>query len=576
MKKELNETKTNLKMSWKFVKNRKKELFIMIVLSAILSGISIVTPILSAKLLLNLTDGLLMELLKIAIFVFIVEVMRNFVSFMLNKINNKYLIDTVTDVQIEMFNETLKIETSEIDKNTSGVFIDRINNDTSDIINIFSDIAYSFIDFISNVGILVAIFIINRYMFLYFIFTSIILWYIDKKRRDLYFDRGKKYRKVREKRTGLISEVIRGVRDVKLLNAEKGILSKTKEQLNEVNKERLLMEMTDRRFILISSNVRDFLDVIFFAFATFLVYKNNLSVSSFVILYMYKGNVENLLNFYNRLVNHLKEFNLSATRVYEVLGDKFKKEKSDGITKKLDGNIEFKNVSFKYDKDSVLNDVSFKINKGERVGFVGESGSGKSTIFSLITRLYNGENGDILLDNININDISIKSIRDSISLIPQSPYIFNFSIEDNIKLSNRDASKKEIIEVTKKADIYDRIMEFEHDFDTKVGEGGITLSGGEKQRIAIARSLLKKSNIILFDEATSSLDSIAQNKVQKAIYGLDREKTILIIAHRLSTVISCDKIVVVDDGKIVDIGSHDELLNRCSKYKELVKYDKFD
>lgn len=574
LKKELKETKTNLKMSWFFVKNSKKSLFVMFFLTTILSGIGLLTPILSARLLLNLSNGVLDQLLKTAVFVFIVEITRNFISYFLSYINNLYIVKTLTDVQMKMFEETLKIETSEIDKNTSGTFIDRINNDTNDIIDIFSSLASSFIDLVSNIGIVIAVLIINRYMFIYFLLSSLIISYIDKKNRDKYFKQSKDFRRVRENKTGLISEIIRGIRDVKLLDAEEGILKVTRRQLERVNKEKMAMLKTDRFYSLIYGNIRDFLDVVFFIVGTLLVYLKNLSPANFLVLYMYKGRIESLMFFYNHFIRSIKSFNLSATRVFEVLGNHFKKEIDEGIEiNTLEGNIEIRNVTFAYDKEEVLKNINIKIDKGQRVGFVGVSGSGKSTLFNLITRLYRLKKGDILIDGVSIKKMSLKSLRHNIALIPQHPYIFNFSIEENLKITNKKATKKELVEACQKAQIYDRILEFKKKFKTEVGEGGVTLSGGEKQRLAIARSLLKKSNIILFDEATSALDNVTQHKVQKAIYGLDKEKTILIIAHRLSTVISCDKIVVIDEGKIVDVGKHDELLTRCKKYQELFKYE---
>lgn len=200
------ETKTNLKMSWCFIKNRKKTLVLMIILSIILSGISIIVPILSAQQLLKLTEGLLVELLQVALFIFIVEVTRNIVSFFLHKITELYMIKTVTEIQIEMFAETLRIETSEIDKNSSGTFIDRIKNDTSDIINIFSDLISYFVDLISNIGILAASFVISPYMFIYFIVSTLIIGYIHRKERNVYYEQNKKYRRIREKSTGLAVE----------------------------------------------------------------------------------------------------------------------------------------------------------------------------------------------------------------------------------------------------------------------------------------------------------------------------------------------------------------------------------
>jgi len=574
LKKELKETKTNIKMSWQFVKNSKKTLIVMIFLSTIMSIISVIIPVLSAQLLIKLSGNLLKELFYVAVFIFIVEIASNIISTILRKITDIYMIKTITEIQLKMFEETLKIETTEIDKNTSGAFIDRINNDTNDIISIFSYLSSDIIDFISNIGILIAILFINKYMFIYFIITSLIINYIHSKRRKFYFEISKKYRTIREKRTSLTSEIIRGIRDVKLLNASKALLNKAKVQLTEIGKERTKMTSIECKYSLISSTIRDFFDVAFITLGIVLVSKNNLTISNFIVLYTYKSRIENLLSFYNRIAESIKSYNLSATRVFEVLGNKFKKEEEAKETiNNLNGHIEFKNVTFSYGEESVLKNISFKINPGERIGFVGESGSGKSTIFNLITKLYKINEGQILIDNIDIIKLSESAIRKNISLISQNPYIFNFSIEENLKISNATASEEEIIDACKKAYIYEHVLELENGFKTLVGEGGITLSGGEKQRLAIARSLLQKSNIILFDEATSALDNITQNNVQKAIYGLDKDKTILIIAHRLSTIINCDKIIVIDDGKIIDIGPHNKLLKRCKKYQELYQYE---
>ena len=574
-KKKLSETKKNLKMSWRFIKKKKLKLVLISILSLLLSLISITVPVLTAQLLLKLSGGLLLELVKIAGFILIIEITRNIVNLCMRYVYDNYMVETITEIQMEMFKETLRIKAEDIDKNTSGTFIDRINNDTNDIVNIFENLISSFLEFISNLGVLIAVIFISYPMFFFFIISAIIDTYVSHLRREKVFSQNKKYRKVRERKTGLISEVVRGVKDIKLLNAEGGMLKKTKEQLNKTNKELLTINQTTRRFYFLSGNIKDLTYFLFIATGALLIQKDMLTVANFIILYTYRGRMESLLSYYNQIADIIKNFNLSASRVAEILDTGYKKERTNGtILNNVHGNIEFKNVSFSYEDNEVLKEVSFKINEGERVGFVGASGSGKSTIFNLITGLYEVKEGNILIDGFDINNIDLNSLRKNLSLIPQNPYIFNFSIKDNLILSNNNASLEEIETACKKAQIYDRIMEFEDKFETEVGEGGVTLSGGEKQRLAIARTLIKNSNIILFDEATSALDNITQDKVQQAIYGLDKNKTILIIAHRLSTIINCDKIIVVDCGKIVDIGSHKELLERCKIYQKLYKYDK--
>ena len=573
----MSETKKNLKVSWKFVKKRKVRLFLIFILSTILSILSVVIPVLTAKLLLKLTGGFLFELFKVALFILVVELTGNIFNLLLNKTYDNYMVDTITEIQMEMFKETLKIKTKEMDTKTSGTFIDRINNDTNDIVSLFDSLMGYIIDFISNIGVLIAVIFISYPMFFFFLRTSILNAYVGHKRRNALYERQKKYRKIRENKTGLISEIVRGVKDIKLLSATDGVLKKTDHELKRVNKELLQVNKESRKFRFITGNIWDIVDFLFIVLGILLIKVDMLTISGFVILYSYRGRIQNLLDYYNRIADLFKNFNLSASRVLEILTDGFKKEKTDGLdVGTLNGNIEFKNVSFSYGDNNVLNDVNFKINHGEKVGFVGASGAGKSTIFNLITYLYDLKEGEILFDGIDIRKISIESLRKNISLIPQNPDIFNFSIKDNLILSNKDVEEDKMIEACKKAEIYDRILEFDDKFQTKVGEGGVTLSGGERQRLAIARSLIKNSNIILFDEATSALDNITQDKIQKAIYRLDKSKTVLIIAHRLSTVINCDKIVVMDNGKIIDIGTHQELLERCSKYKKLYRYEEIN
>lgn len=574
IKEGFNETKNNFKMSWYFIKKQKKIIIPMLILSIILSLIGVLTPILSAKLLLNLSNKALDKLLNIALFIFLVEATRNIISFTFNLISEKCMTKIITEVRLEMLRETFRIETSETDKNNTGIFIDRIKNDTGRITNIFSDLTSSFVDFISNVGILAASFIISPYIFIYFIATSLIIGYINKKDRDVYYQRSKKYRDLTEKATGLTAELIRGIKDIKLAG-NNSVLKKTSKEINKITKEGYEIKKQTEKYRLLSFTIRDFFDVTFIILGTFLTSKKLLTISNFIILYMYRKKIENLLSFYNRFVNQIKDYNLSATRVFEILGDHFKKERPGGLDlNNIQGKIEFNNVNFAYQQHhKVLQNISFTINPGERIGFVGQSGSGKSTLFNLIVKLYPVENKKIYIDDIDINEISYKSLRSKISLIPQSPYIFNFTILENLKIANEEATMEEVITACKQADIYDRIMEFDKGFDTIVGEGGVILSGGEKQRLSIARSLLKQSNILLLDEATSSVDNITQKNIQTAIEKINRNTTILIIAHRLSTVINCDRIIVIDEGKIIDTGTHSELLKSCPKYQELYKYE---
>ena len=262
----------------------------------------------------------------------------------------------------------------------------------------------------------------------------------------------------------------------------------------------------------------------------------------------------------------------AAKRIYEIIDQKneiYNDEKAPTLKLK-NATLEFKNISFTYpDGTHALKNLSAKIDGGKKVGLVGISGSGKTTFLNLIPRFFNLKHGAIFIDDQNINNINLNSLRKEISLVSQDVILFDDTIKSNILYGNASASDDEIINACKFAAAQDFIEKLPNKYETIIGENGIKLSGGQKQRLSIARAILKDSSIILLDEATSSLDSESEAVIQKAIENLTKNKTTIIIAHRLSTIMNCDKILVFDNGKIVAEGSHDFLVNNSSIYKKL-------
>ena len=262
----------------------------------------------------------------------------------------------------------------------------------------------------------------------------------------------------------------------------------------------------------------------------------------------------------------------AARRIYEIIDQKNEiyNDQNAPSLKLKNATLEFKNISFTYpDGTHALKNLSAKIEGGKKVGLVGISGSGKTTFLNLIPRFFNLKHGAIFIDDQNINNINLNSLRKEISLVSQDVILFDDTIKSNILYGNASASDHEIINACKFAAAQDFIEKLPNKYETIIGENGIKLSGGQKQRLSIARAILKNSSIILLDEATSSLDSESEAVIQKAIENLTKNKTTIIIAHRLSTIMNCDKILVFDNGKIVDEGSHDFLVNNSSIYKNL-------
>jgi subfamily B ATP-binding cassette protein MsbA len=232
-------------------------------------------------------------------------------------------------------------------------------------------------------------------------------------------------------------------------------------------------------------------------------------------------------------------------------------------------NIEFKKLSFAYDnkEEKVLDNIDLEFLGGKMTSLVGHSGSGKSTILNLIPRFYDAQSGDILIDNQSIYNSTIKSLRSEISLVSQETTLFDDTIKNNIKYANDEATDEEVYEVAKLSYCEDFINNLPNKYETLIGENGIRLSGGEKQRLSIARAMMKKSSIILLDEATSSLDSETESKIQTALKILTKDKTTIVIAHRLSTILNSNNIYVINSGKIIDNGKHEELMANSELYK---------
>ena len=262
----------------------------------------------------------------------------------------------------------------------------------------------------------------------------------------------------------------------------------------------------------------------------------------------------------------------AAKRIIPIVDIKNEIEKNEAREdiKIKDGTITFDNINFSYNSNPeklVLKNISLKINGGKMTALVGQSGSGKSTLLNMIPRIYNPSDGSIQIDNQDVTEINLMSLRKQISIVDQNTTLFDDTVFNNIKYAQPDSSDDEILEAAKLSMSEEFINNLENGFETKIGENGVKLSGGEKQRLSIARAFLKKSKIILLDEATSSLDSDTEEKIQKAIEELIYDKTTIVIAHRLSTILNSDKIYVMEKGKILDSGKHDDLLEKSKEYK---------
>lgn len=563
---------SNLKKAWVYGKGQKKFIIGYIVFNIIFIFINLFVPILSAKAIVELTNNKLNQVVFIGFVILVVELLRNFANYITGYFRQQIYRETYSKIETTLGAEILKIENQSLDEKGSGLFIQRLTNDASKIADIFVVLNIYLTNILTDIGIFLAVFIINKVVFFYLLLTICTIFVVEKKRTNVVNAQDKIYRKKNERVSGFIGELVRGAHDIKMLNAENSFIKELDSKIIDLNNEKYKMDEKNRNYILLSGTLSDIFSTGNIILSVFLITQNLLSIPNALVINNYLGRLTSIIYFVSQFLEKVKDFNLSSERVFAIMDSKeFGKEKfGKKHIDKVNGDFEFKNVTFTYaNGHKVIDNMNFKIKANSTVAFVGKSGSGKTTVFNLLCKMYNIDSGKITIDGIDIRELDKDSIRGNITIISQNPYIFNLSIRDNLRLVKENITDEEMIEACKTACLEDFIKSLPDGYDTIIGEGGINLSGGERQRLAIARALVQKTEIILFDEATSALDNETQANIKKAIDNMKNEYTILIIAHRLSTVIDCDRILFLDEGKIKAEGTHKELLSNCKNYRNL-------
>lgn len=561
----------SLKKVWPYMKSEKKHIFLYVMISVLSIVINIILPIVSAKVIVNLTENKLVELISIAIVLFIISIIKNLFTYFQTYLDINIYWNSFSKLQKKLNGELLKLQNKSIDSKNTGLFVERLTSDTGRITGFLNVLTENIPEILTGLGIIIAIFIIDIYAFFIVLISIIIRTILENKRSSKVVSKDKEYRLKKEKNNALISEITHGIKDIKMLNSEDNFLDEMTKRVKDIRDVNYNKQDVDRKYILGRNTLSDLFVLLLTLLLAYEVKSEVISISYALVIMNYSVSIPNFISSIGGLLDRIKDFNLSVERAFSILNDKeFDKEKFGNIhIDAIKGEFEFKNVNFSYDDIPVIKDMSFKVNPNETIAFVGKSGSGKSTIFNLLCKMYDINDGEILLDGINLNDLDKESIRGNITVINQNPYIFNMSLRDNFNIVKKGLTEEEMINACKMACIHDFINTLPDKYDTIIGEGGVNLSGGQKQRIAIARALIQDTKIILFDEATSALDNETQSKIQEAIDNMKDKYTIMIIAHRLSTIKNVDRILFVNDGKIEASGTHNNLIKKCSNYKKL-------
>ena len=475
-------------------------------------------------------------------------------------------------IQLKIMKSLIRADSEAIDKKHSGKFISHLTFDVGMITKLVSTVILNLTkDSLTLIGLIGVMFYQNWKLA---IFAIIMIPLASIAARSL----GKRIGKVTIEaadRTGALTsyllEIFKNHKIIKIFQKENYEFKRTEHFINELKNKVVKIETVLVRASPIMETLTGIMIAGLIFYAGKLILKEELDINNFFSFLAAMMLAYQPVRSLATLNMGLNQGIQSARRVLPIIDFENKiKEKENAAELKLDkAEINFLNVNFKYNEEDkkVLNSISLNISGGEMTSLVGHSGAGKSSILNLIPRFYDCESGDINIDNQSIYDLKIESLRSNISLVNQDVTLFDDTIKNNIAYAKLDATDDEIFQAAKLSFCDEFINKLPNKFDTFIGENGYRLSGGEKQRLSIARAMLKKSKIILLDEATSSLDAETENKIQEAINLLTKDRTTLVIAHRLSTIMNSKKIYVVDEGKIIAQGTHQELLQKSETYK---------
>lgn len=562
-----------LKTVYELIKEDKKKLIAAFICVFLSSMLSITNGLFQGKVTEEIVDKNIKMALIFLFIYFVIDILfNNVLSNIGVMISSKIESKLSKKLSVMVYEKSLNLPAYAFEEKTSGELINRITSDTETLSNTFNSIIQSLINAFGCLIILIYIFFNSWVVGLEIVVFLIIIILVTKKFNPKIKKINKELKEKRDDYTALSSESIRGIREIKTLGIKNNLIKEISLLRNLIFKKDVEDINLHRTYSIIMWSIKITLETLVFATCLIGIYLGKSSLGFFMAMtwyiYKYTWLIDNLTGM-NRMYQKLF---ISLRRINEIINNKLYDDDKFGDVSldNVKGKITFDNVTFNYpNEDITLKDFSVSFVPNKKIAVVGKSGQGKSTLFNLITRIFDPKSGNIFLDDVNLKDLSEESLRKNISIIRQEPFLFNRTIKENFTVVKPNITLNEIKKYCKMAYLDDYIESLPNKYDTKLGEGGVNLSGGQKQRLSIARALAKESKVILFDEATSALDNESQGYIKKVIDNLVKNHTVIIIAHRLSTIVDSDIIYIVDKGKIQDYGTHKELLKKSIVYKKL-------
>ncbi len=569
-----------------------------IIFNAISAVLSIVMVLGFAKAIDLVTLAKYSQSLKVFAFTLTCSILRRLCWISNANLFFKYSSKIMADLNLDLAKQAFKLNSQTYADHETGTFVQRIVNDPERLINNLADVVDMITDILSSLIVLIYIVTLNVYIGLVLVAVLLVGITLEIFRVKVYRTNVRKTRKASDKINSLTTEIVRSEKDIKAIGLEEKLSEVSKKYYDDYKDVSYRTNFKDMCFWSSRNFIIETMAIVILILGVILINKSMFTFASFMIVYGNNNSLYNLIWQMGNLASKFSEIKISKDRMFALFNDdEFVCEKFGNVTlDNVKGRIEFKDVKYSYndyedpsdDKleistkkgkekqkrkivntNTIFDGLNFEIEPNTTVAFVGKSGSGKSTILNLMSKMFEVDGGEVLIDGVNINDLSKETLRNSISLVNQFPYIFDMTIKENLLLAKKDATDEEIDIAVKEASFDDFIDTLKNGLNTKVGESGVKLSGGQKQRLAIARALLRKSSIIIFDESTSSLDNFAQENIKRSIDNLKGKSTVVIVAHRLSTIKNVDTIFFLDEGKIIDKGTFDYLFNNNEKFKNM-------
>ena len=559
----------------KYYKPYKRIFFLDMLASLLIALIGMLYPILTNLILKEfIPNKQIAYLIGFGIAIFICYIIRMLLKYFVQSYGHIMGVKMQADMRREIFKKLQKLPFSYYDEHETGKIMSRITNDLMEISELAHHGPENFFICGASVVLSFAYLLSINWQLTLIIFICvplliIVSLYMRKKMNNAFMESRKSVAII----NGTLESSITGIRVTKAFNNSEEEIEKFENGNQQFVKARSKAYVRMAQFWSSTDFIANLFNIVVLIFGALFVFWEKID---YAILVTFMVSINVFLNPLTTLINFVEQYQDGVTgfkRFLEIIDAKEEEEKEDAIDVcNLKGEIVFDHVSFNYHANKeVLNDISFKIEEGKKIALVGPSGGGKTTICHLLPNFYAVTSGKITIGGYDISDLTFSSLRNSIGIVQQDVFLFSGTVIDNIRYGKLSATDLEVYEAAKKANIHEYIMSLENGYQTEIGERGIKLSGGQKQRISIARVFLKNPSILILDEATSALDTITESIIQESLDELAKGRTTLIVAHRLSTIKNADEIYVISDGRIIESGSHDMLMEKDGEYANLYK-----